>query len=106
MNNQFDELTKKETQPLTRPDALKKFSAVASTTLAFFVLITQSNASPSFTTIDYPGAVLTAADDINASGQVCGWYIDVSGVFHGFLLSGGAYASITFPGAGHTSALG
>src|SRR5262249_48922696 len=28
------------------------------------------------------------------------------GIFHGFLFSNGAYTSITFPGAGHTSALG
>jgi len=62
-------------------------------------------AAPTFTTLDFPGAGFTAADDINSQGQVCGWYIDALG-FHGFVLSNGLYTSVDFPGAGHTSVLG
>src|SRR5436189_1707219 len=107
MNNQFDELTKSLTQSVTRRAALKKFGVgLAGMALAFFGLASHAVAAPTFVTLDYPGAVFTAADDINANGQISGWYIDPSGVFHGFVLDNGLYTSIDFPGAGHTSVLG
>jgi uncharacterized membrane protein len=59
-----------------------------------------------FTSFDYPNSVLTAATDINSRSQISGWYIDTSGIFHGFVLHNGNYSSIDFPGAVHTSALG
>jgi len=42
-----------------------------------------------FTTIDVPGASLTAAFGINASGTIVGSYVDAHGAAHGFLLSRG-----------------
>src|SRR5215217_4682083 len=41
---------------------------------------------------------LTAACGINNRGQIVGLYNDESGQ-HGFLLSGGTYTTINFPGA-------
>src|SRR5262245_26801354 len=103
MNHQFDELTQGVAQSVTRRAALKKFGVgLAGMTLACLGLAYQSKADPTFTTLNYPGAVLTAADDINNNGQVSGWYIDTSGVFHGFILDKGLYKSVDFPGAGHT----
>ncbi len=61
----------------------------------------------SFTTIDYPGAVITEATGINGSGQIVGWYIDSQWKFHGFtLLVGGTPTAIDYPGGNLTQALG
>lgn len=59
-----------------------------------------------FTSIDYPGAVLTNAQGINPGGDIVGTYIDPSGNQHGFLLSNGNFSSIDFPGATVTFARG
>ncbi len=62
---------------------------------------------PTFTTIDFPGAAaFTLAVDINNSGEIVGRYIDIAGINHGFLLSGGTFTSVTFPGAVWTRAIG
>jgi uncharacterized membrane protein len=107
MNNKFDELTRSMAQSVARHAALRKFgTGLAGIALALIGLANQAAADPTFTSLDYPGAVFTAADDINTSGQISGWYIDTSGVFHGFVLDNGNYTSITFPGAPHTSVLG
>src|SRR5262245_17933152 len=107
MNNQFDELTKSVAQSVMRRAALKKLAVgVLCLALVCFGRPSPATAAATFITLNYPGAVLAAADDINAHGQISGWYIDTSGIFHGFLLDNRNYTSITFPGAGHTSALG
>jgi hypothetical protein len=62
--------------------------------------------NPSYSTIDFPGAVGTAAVDINTSGQIVGEYMDSSGAFHGFSLSNGVFSEIDFPGAVSTRAWG
>jgi len=59
-----------------------------------------------FTSIDYPGAVLTRSTGINSEGQIVGRYVDSGGSFHGFLLSQGTYSSIDVPGASFTIAHG
>src|SRR3954462_7359319 len=41
----------------------------------------------------------TTANGINASGQIVGSYQDASGTTHGFLYSGGAYATLDAPSA-------
>jgi probable HAF family extracellular repeat protein len=56
-----------------------------------------------YTTIDDPLATQgpnqgTAAQDIDSTGQIIGWYRDVSG-YHGFLLSGGKYTTFDDPSA-------
>jgi probable HAF family extracellular repeat protein len=49
-----------------------------------------------YTTLDVPGAILTNANGINASGQIVGAY-NASGD-HGFLLSGGSYTTLDVTG--------
>jgi len=52
---------------------------------------------PVFTPVDFPGAILTNAQGVNAQGDVVGTYNDASGQQHGFLRSGGRYRTIDFP---------
>lgn len=59
-----------------------------------------------FTTIDFPGSVLTNVQGVNAQGDIVGLYTDTSGRTHGFLRSGEQYRSIDFPGAESTQARG
>jgi len=40
---------------------------------------------PTYTRVDYPGALLTVAFDINNSGNIVGFYRDANSDFHGFL---------------------
>jgi probable HAF family extracellular repeat protein len=40
---------------------------------------------PTYTRLDYPGALLTVAYDINNSGNIVGLYEDANSDFHGFL---------------------
>jgi len=56
--------------------------------------------------VNVPGAPVTVARRINDSGQVVGLYFDAGGNEHGFLFSGGQYASIDYPGALATEVLG
>ncbi len=62
---------------------------------------------PTFTTIDFPGAVTSLGTDINDSGEMVGEYT-FSDLNHrqGFLLRKGVFTSITFPGAFFTRAVG
>lgn len=74
----------------------------------------------SFTTIDVPAAAGTEPLGINNEGQVVGWFcseaLDVcetdvfnnhtAGIAHGFLYSGGAFATIDVPGAIYTQVYG
>jgi probable HAF family extracellular repeat protein len=59
-----------------------------------------------FSTIDFPGAVLTNAQGINTQGEIVGFYTDVGGKTHGFVLSGGQFQSLDFPNARATQARG
>ena len=59
-----------------------------------------------FTTLDFPGAVLTNPQGINPQGDIVGAYTDAAGQQHGFLRSGGQYRTVDFPNARVTSALG
>jgi probable HAF family extracellular repeat protein len=56
-----------------------------------------------FNTFDDPSALTgtTYAYGINDTGQIVGWYYDGSGNGgnHGFLLSGGTYTTLDYPGA-------
>jgi uncharacterized membrane protein len=73
----------------------------------------EQHPSPTFLTIDVPSALGTLAADISPTGDIVGRYClepsclqDVTGNWHGFLLSGGEFTSIDFPGAFHTNATG
>jgi probable HAF family extracellular repeat protein len=55
-----------------------------------------------FSSISVPGSTLTSPAGISNNGQVVGDYISASGVYHGFLLSGGGYTTIDPPGSTFT----
>lgn len=67
-----------------------------------------------FTTIDPPGANGSGANGINRSGDIVGSYAQnilfspntaaTNGTGHGFLLKGGVFTTIDFPGATYTEA--
>jgi len=60
-----------------------------------------------YTTLDVPvSGSTTDPDGINSSGEVIGFYYSSSITGHGFLYSGGTYASIVVPGSTTTDALG
>ena len=89
---------------MTKPRTILWFATFASVLL----LATVSGAGPSFqfTSIDFPGAVLTNAQGINPGGEIVGFYTDTAGKQHGFLLSAGNFTSIDYPGAISTNARG
>jgi uncharacterized membrane protein len=62
--------------------------------------------SLAFSTLDFPGAVSTNAQGINAQGEIVGGYTDTAGRSHGYLLSGGQFQSIDVPNARATLARG
>jgi hypothetical protein len=60
-----------------------------------------------FEVIYIPGAVNGAqATGINNSQQKCGFFIDSSMVNHGWLLNGGVFVQLDYPGSTFTQALG
>jgi probable HAF family extracellular repeat protein len=63
-------------------------------------------AAENFISFDVPGAALTNAQGINDDGGVVGFYIDGAGKQHGFLVSGGKFTTIDYPGALATDAWG
>jgi hypothetical protein len=58
-----------------------------------------------YTAIEFPGASSTLAWAINKGGDIVGGYT-ISGVNHGFKLSGGQFSTIDYPGATSTEAYG
>ena len=38
-----------------------------------------------FSTFDYPGSTFTSLNEINDQGNICGRFVDASGIAHGFL---------------------
>src|SRR5262249_27070798 len=108
MNQRFDELTKNLAQAATQRAAQTNFGpALAGMVLACFTLASSANAgNPSYTTVDYPRSIWTAATEINSSGQIVGRYIDIAGTSHGFLLSRVRFFDITPPGAIYSRAAG
>ena len=52
-----------------------------------------------YTSIDFPGAILTDVSGINASGEIVGSYNDASNVVHGFRFEHGMFVTIDYPGA-------
>lgn len=109
MNNKFDELTKGLPQSVTRRQGLNKFGVgLAGMALTCFGLASEAEAAgPTYTTIDFPGAPLTLAVDVNDLGQIVGEYTFTTvNLRQGFLLSRGVFTSITFPGSSFTRAIG
>lgn len=82
------------------------FGAVLLLSLALTIGRKAQAGGPTYTSIDYPGAIATLGTDINDVGQIVGWYT-FSGIGdrQGFLLSNGVYTSISYPGATLTRAV-
>src|SRR5438132_1592828 len=59
-----------------------------------------------FTTIDVPGAVVTAGQGINACGDFVGFYVDTAGSAHGFLFAQGKFSFFDVPGQLDTAGRG
>jgi len=60
-----------------------------------------------FSSFDYPGAVLTSATAINAAGVIVGTYLtDEQALSQGFELSGGVFTPIAFPSSTATDPYG
>jgi len=60
-----------------------------------------------FTTFDPPGSTFTEPSAITPSGVIIGFYVDASGVTHGFLRTpGGSFTTIDPPGSTFTYATG
>src|SRR5687767_15023552 len=60
-----------------------------------------------FSSIDVPGAASTRwAGGVNSRGDVVGAYRDSSGNTHGYVLNGGVFTTIDYPGAVYTAATG
>ncbi len=56
-----------------------------------------------FSSVDFPGGVLTQAWKINAAGQIGGRYKSTDGKWHAFVMSEGTFTSIDVPGAIQTA---
>src|SRR5712691_7548355 len=78
--------------------AFRTFSFALTLLLCVPLVHAQSDVSnvktinPTFTTIDVPGATVTAINGVNIAGDMVGWYTNVAGGYcpcHSFLLSGG-----------------
>lgn len=69
---------------------------------AFLLNATWAPAS-TFSTIDFPESIGTAAVGISNVGHIVGEFADAAKRFHGFLLAGGKFSTIDFPGAFATS---
>ena len=60
-------------------------------------------ATPSYTSIDFPGAAKTAVFGINGAGDIVGDFtFSTGGQIHGFRLSGGAYLRLDVPNSTFT----
>src|ERR1700693_1072707 len=73
--------------------------------VAYGVPPVQSNPTV-FTTIDFPGARTTAAEGINRSQTIVGFYADSANAIHAFTLSNGNYQSLDAPSGMSTAAYG
>jgi probable HAF family extracellular repeat protein len=74
--------------------------------LAMLAATAAAQDQPTYKTVDYPGAIATQPQGINAEGEIVGIYTDAAGRTHGFLLDRGRWTSIDYPGAIRTAATG
>jgi probable HAF family extracellular repeat protein len=78
-----------------------RIGVLAASFLAITVLLTLSAlpARAALKTIDGPNAFETDCNDINTANTIVGFYIDKSGVSHGFALIGTTFKTVDVPGA-------
>src|SRR3989442_15457707 len=70
------------------------------------VALASASKGLNYTTIDVPGAVLTAGQGINASGDFVGFFNDTAGFSHGFLFAKGKFSFFDVPGQLETAGRG
>lgn len=68
------------------------------------VFVPLALAQGTYTQIDYPGAVSTKCYGINTNGDIVGTY-SINNVDYGFILSGGIYTTVAYPGTGKNTYL-
>ena len=62
--------------------------------------LSRSAHAATFTTFDAPGATATFPQSINPAGEIAGYYVDASFVWHGFLRApDGTFTTFDAPGA-------
>src|SRR5438270_2994974 len=78
------------------------------TVLVFLTLSVPKALAETYTLtgIDFPGAIETDCNAINRQGIIVGFYIDSSGVDHGFTLTNGSFKTINVPHSTGTFAYG
>jgi YVTN family beta-propeller protein/probable HAF family extracellular repeat protein len=74
--------------------------------LAAGTLASQTAPAQNFITVDYPGGTLNEVRQINNHGEMAGRYVDLEGVYHGFVVQNGVFTSINFPGSLGTAVWG
>src|SRR5262245_17341944 len=67
--------------------------------VACVLFFSSPSTAQTFTRIDFPGALQTVPNGINARGDIVGEYLDGNLDGHGFLLRNGIYTTIDVPGA-------
>src|SRR5215469_2014933 len=74
--------------------------------LLLFAGLQLSAQSFNFQLFDVPNSASTEADNINARGDIAGFFFDHSGQQHGFFFSQSTFTQIDFPGATSTKTVG
>jgi hypothetical protein len=77
--------------------ALKLLSAFSLLALTLTVSVPKVHAQ--LVNLDYPNAFETDANDVNNNGVIVGFYVDTSGVDHGFTRINGNLSSVDVPGS-------
>ena len=70
---------------------------LTSLSIVFLLLSTGALAQYTFTTVDVPGAMETDCNGINRAGVVVGFYLDTSGLAHGFEFVNGSFKFMDVP---------
>ena len=52
-----------------------------------------------FRSVTFPGSTETLPNDVKNDLRVVGSWVDASNIYHGFLLKGGQYTTIEYPGS-------
>jgi len=82
--------------------ASRLYSAILAVAITFGSVSATAQITFTFTQLDPPGSVSTEADDINAQGQIIGFFFDAAGREHGWLFQDGSFTQVDFPGASAT----
>lgn len=82
--------------------SLTLLCVVCLSTLALTVSAPNVHAQSGLVTLDYPNATETDCNDININGTIVGFYVDSTGIDHGFTQIKGNLMTVDVPGAQET----